>query len=65
MVKPSEQLLPKRWPLSNPNVTKIILTNISRNRHRHGHRNPETKNRQQGTTTELPSWAGDWIWGCL
>ena len=27
-VQPSGQLFPKRWPLSNPSRTKIILTNI-------------------------------------
>ena len=40
--QPSEQLFPKRWPLSNPNRTKH---NIKR------HRNSDTKNRQQRTTT--------------
>ena len=52
--QPSEQLVPKRWPLSNPNRTKNNK-NIHKVKH---HRNSDTKNRQQRTTTELPPWNG-------
>ena len=37
--QPSEQLLPKRWPLSNPNRTKSIM-NKRKVKH---HRNSDTK----------------------
>ena len=47
--QPSEQLFPKRWPLSNRNRTK---NNMKR------HRNSDTKNRQQRTTIKLPPWSG-------
>ena len=48
--QPSEQLFPKKWPLSNRNRTKS-------NMHTHKvkrHRNSDIKNRQQRTTTKLP-----------
>ena len=50
----SEQLFPKRWPLSNPKRAKINM-----NKHKvKRHRNSDTKNRQQRTTTEIPPWNG-------
>ena len=49
--QPSEQLFPKRWPLSNPSRTKTIMNTGKMKRHR----NSDTKNRQQRTTTELQS----------
>ena len=43
-------LFPKWWPLSNPNQIKSIM-----NKHQVKlHRNSDTKNRQQRTTSELP-----------
>ena len=47
--QPSGQLFPKRWSLSNPNRTKCI---INKHKVKH-HRNSDTKNRQQRTTSEL------------
>ena len=47
--QPSEQLFPKRWPLSNPNRTKNNMNTSKVKRHR----NSDTKNRQQRTTTKL------------
>ena len=44
--QPSEQLFPKRWPLSNPNRTK----NNMNTRKVKCHRNSDTKNRQQRIT---------------
>ena len=41
-------ILPKRWSLSNPNRTKSIINN---HKVKH-HRNSDTKNRQQRTTSE-------------
>ena len=52
--QPSEQLFPKRWPLSTPNRTK---NNMKTRKVKH-HRNSDTKNRQQRTTTKLPPWNG-------
>ena len=52
--KPSEQLFPKRWPLSNPHRTKNNINPRKVKRHR----NSDTKNRQQRTTTKLPPWSG-------
>ena len=52
--QPSEQLFPKRWPLSNPNRTK----NNMNTRKVKCHRNSDTKNRQQRSTTKLPPWNG-------
>ena len=43
----SEQLFPKRWSLSNPNRTKYMNTHKAKR-----HRNYDTKNRQQRTTTD-------------
>ena len=51
---PSEQLFPKRWPLSNPSRTKNNMSTHKVKRHR----NSYTKNRQQRTTTELQPWNG-------
>ena len=48
--QPSEQLFPKRWPLSNRNRTKNNMNTHEVN----SHRNSNTKNRQQRTTTKLP-----------
>ena len=48
--QPSEQLFPKRWPLSNRNRTKN--NNTRKVKH---HRNSD-ENRQQSTTTNLPHW---------
>ena len=45
---------PKRWPLSNPNRTK---NNMNTHKAKH-HRNSDTQNRQQRTTTKLPPWNG-------
>ena len=42
--QPSEQLFPKRWPLSNNMNTHKVKR----------HRNSDTKNWQQRTTTKLP-----------
>ena len=50
--QPREQLFPKRWPLSNRNQTKTNMNTHKVKRHR----NPDTKNRQQRTTTKLPPW---------
>ena len=47
---PSEQLFHKRWPFSNPNRTK----NTINTRKVKCHRNSDTKNRRQRTTTKLP-----------
>ena len=45
----SEQLFPKRWPLSNQNQTKNYM-----NTHKvKCHRNSDTKNMQKRTTTKL------------
>ena len=44
--QPSEQLFPKRWPLSNRNRTKTIVNTRKVKRHRKS----DTKNRQQRTT---------------
>ena len=52
--QPSEQLFPKRWPLSNANRTKNNMNTRKVKRHR----NFDTKNRQQRTTTNLPPWNG-------
>ena len=52
--QPSEQLFPKRWPLSNQNRTKNNMTTHKVKRHR----NSDTKNMQQITTTKLPPWNG-------
>ena len=52
--QPSEQLFPKRWPFGNPNRTK----NDMNTRKVKCHRNSDTKNRQQSTTTKLPPWNG-------
>ena len=46
----TKQLFPKRWPLSNPNRTKNNMNTRKVKRHR----NTDTKNRQQRTTTKLP-----------
>ena len=48
--RPSENLFPKRGPLSHQNRTKndINAHKVKRNR------NSDTKNKQQRTTTELP-----------
>ena len=45
--QPSKQLSPKRWPLSNRNRTKNNMNTHKVKRHR----NSDTKNRQQRTTT--------------
>ena len=50
--QPSEQLLSKRWPLSNRNRTKNNMKTHKVKRHR----NPDTKNKQQRTKTSLPPW---------
>ena len=50
----SEQLFPKRWPLSNRNRTKNNMNTSKVQRSR----NSDTKNRQQRTTTKLPPWNG-------
>ena len=50
--QPSEQLLPNRWPLSNLTRTEINMNTHKVNRHR----NSDTKNRQQRTTTKQPPW---------
>ena len=51
--QPNGQLFLKKWSLSNPNRTKIIM-----NKHRvKHHRNPDTKNRQQRTTSASTSCA--------
>ena len=47
----SNQLFPKRWPLSNRNQTKNNM-----NTHKVRHQNSDTKNRQQSSTTKLPPW---------
>ena len=52
--QPSEQLFPKRWPLSNRNRTKNNMNTPKVKRHR----NSDTKNRQQRTTTKQPPWNG-------
>ena len=41
--QPSEQLFPKRWPLSNPNRATNNMNTLKVKRHRY----PDTKNRQQ------------------
>ena len=45
--QPNEQLFPKRWPLSYPNRPKNNMNTRKVKRHR----NSDTKNRQQRTTT--------------
>ena len=50
--QPSDQLFPKMWPLSNPNRTKNNMNTRKVKRHR----NPDTKIRQQRTTTQLSPW---------
>ena len=55
--QPSEQLFPKRFPLSNPNRTNNNINKHKVKRPRHS----DNKNRQQRTTTELPPWNGQWI----
>ena len=50
----SEQLFPKRWPPSNRNRTKNNMNTYKVKRHR----NSDTKNRQQRTTTKPPPWNG-------
>ena len=50
----SDQLFPKRWPLSNRKRTKTYMNTRKVKRHR----NSDTKNRQQRTTTKLPPWNG-------
>ena len=58
--QPSEQLFPKRCPLSNTNRTKHYMNTRKVKRHR----NTDTKNRQKRTTIELPPWNGQqWITG--
>ena len=52
--KTSEQLFPKRWPLSNGNQTKNNMNTRKVKRHQ----TSDTKNRQQRTTTKLPPWNG-------
>ena len=52
--QPSEQLFPKWWPLSNQNRTKNDMYTHKVKRHK----NYDTKNRQQKTTTKLPPWNG-------
>ena len=47
--QPSEQLFPKRWPLSNPNRTKNRMNTRKVKRHR----KTDTKNRQQRIITAL------------
>ena len=47
--QPIEQFFPKRWPLSNPSRTKNNMNTHKLKRHR----NSDTKNSQQRTTTEL------------
>ena len=49
--QPSEQLIPKRWPLSNRNRTKNMNAHKVKR-----HRNSDTKTIQQRTTTKLPPW---------
>ena len=44
--QPSEQLFPKRWPISNPNRTKNNMNTRKVKRHR----NSDTKNRQQSNS---------------
>ena len=46
--QPSEQLFPKRWQLSNRNGTKNNMNTHKVKRQQ----NPDTKNRQQRTTTK-------------
>ena len=50
----SDQLFPKRWPLSNRNRTKNDINTHKVKRDR----NSDTKSRQQRSTTELSSWNG-------
>ena len=50
--QPSGQLFPKRWSLSKPNRTKSTM---NKHKMKH-HRNSDTKNRQQRTTSEPPPW---------
>ena len=52
----NEQLFPKRWPLSNRNRAKNNMSTPTCKVKRH--RNSDTKNRQQRTTTKLPPWNG-------
>ena len=52
--QPSEQLFPKRLPLSNPNRTKNNMNTRKVKRHR----NSDTKSRQQRTKTKQPHWNG-------
>ena len=49
-----EQLFPKRWPLSNPNLAKHNRNTRKVN----SHRISDTKNMQKRTTPELPPWNG-------
>ena len=57
--QPSEQLFPKRWPLSNSYRSKNDMNTHKMKRHR----NSDTKNRQQRTKTELPHWNGQLLGG--
>ena len=50
----SEQLYPIRWLLGNPNRNKDDMNTHKVKRHR----NSDTKNGQQKTTTILPPWNG-------
>ena len=50
--KPSDQLFPKRWPLSNPDQTKDTINKYKVKRHK----NYDINNRQQRATTELTPW---------
>ena len=52
--QPSEQLFPKRWLLSNQNRAKSNMNTSKVKRHR----NSDTRNRQQSTTTKLLPWNG-------
>ena len=52
--QPSKQLFHKRWPLNNRNRTQ---NNMSTRKVKH-HRNSDTKNRYQRTTTKLLPWNG-------
>ena len=40
--QPSEQLFPKRWPLSNPNRTKINMSTRKVKRHRNSDKKTTT-----------------------
>ena len=52
--QPSEQLFPKKWPLSNLDRTKNNMNTRKVKRHR----NSDSKNRQQRTKTKLSPWNG-------